>query len=218
MSAKVNPERRRYQSPRRQQQAAETRRQILRAAQRLFEEQGYALTSMAAIAAEADVALKTVYLAFDTKSGLMRGLWDTLLRGEPDIAVAQQPWYLEMLHEADPVRQLQLDARNSTAVKKRVCNLLLVLRDGAASDPEVDALWQLINTDFYANQHEVVRSLHRKKALQRGLDVNRATDILWTLIHPDVWHLLVGARGWTPERYEKWLADTTCAQLLRPTT
>ena len=215
MATNVNPERRRYQSPRRQQQAAETRRQILRAAQHLFEAQGYALTSMAAIAAGADVASKTVYLAFDTKSGLVRALWDTLLRGEPDIAVAQQPWYLEVLNEPDPVRQLQLNARNSTAVKKRVGNLLRVLRDGAASDPEVDTLWQLINTDFYANQREIVKSLQKKKALRRGLDVDRATDILWTLIHPDVWHLLVGARRWTADRYEKWLADTTCAQLLK---
>ena len=215
MPTNVNPERRRYQSPRRQQQAAETRRQILRAAQHLFEEQGYALTSMAAIAAGADVASKTVYLAFDTKSGLVRALWDTLLRGEPDIAVAQQPWYLEVLNEPDPVRQLELNARNSTAVKKRVGNLLRVLRDGAASDPEVDTLWQLINTDFYANQREIVKSLQKKKALRRGLEVDRATDILWTLIHPDIWHLLVGARGWTADRYEKWLADTTCAQLLK---
>ncbi len=170
---------------------------------------------MAAVADEAGVSLKTVYLGFDTKSGLVRVLWDTLLRGEADIAVAQQPWYRQVLDEPDPVRQLQLNARNSTAVKKRVANLLRVLRDGAPSDPDVDALWQLINTDFYANQREIVKSLQRKKALRRGLDVDRATDILWTLIHPDVWHLLVGARGWTPDRYEKWLADTTCAQLLK---
>jgi AcrR family transcriptional regulator len=149
---------------------------------------------MAAVADEAGVSLKTVYLAFDTKSGLVRSLWDKRLRGEADIAVAQQPWYREVLDEPDPVRQLQLNARNSTAVKKRVANLLRVLRDGAPSDPDIDALWQLINTDFYANQREIVKSLQRKKALRRGLDVDRATDILWTLIHPDVWHLLVGAR------------------------
>ncbi len=211
----VNPERRRYESPRREAQAAATRRQILAAAQRLFEAHGYASTTMAAVADEAGVSLKTVYLGFDTKSGLVRVLWDTLLRGEADIAVAQQPWYREVLDEPDPVRQLQLNARNSTAVKKRVANLLRVLRDGAPSDPDVDALWQLINTDFYANQREIVKSLQRKKALRRGLDVDRATDILWTLIHPDVWHLLVGARGWTADRYEKWLSDTTCAQLLK---
>ena len=216
MTTKVNPDRRRYESPRRKEQAAETRRQILRAAQLLFEEHGYAATTMAAVADEAGVALKTVYLAFETKSGLIRALWDTRLRGEDDIAVAQQPWYLEVLNEPDPVRQLQLNARNSTVVKLRIANLLRVLREGAPSDPDIDALWQLINTDFYANQREVVRSLQRKNALRRGLDVTKATDILWTLIHPDVWHLLVGARGWSAARYEKWLADTTCAELLKP--
>ncbi len=215
MSADVNPLKRRYESPRRREQAAATRREILGAAQRLFEENGYAATTMAAIADEAGVALKTVYLAFETKSGLIRALWDTLLRGEPDIAVAQQPWYLEVLQEPDPVRQLQVNARNSTVVKQRVANLLRVIRDGASSDPDVDALWQLINTDFYANQREIVRSLHKRKALRRGLDVTKAADILWTLIHPDVWHLLVTARGWTPAQYEKWLADTTCDQLLK---
>ena len=156
-----------------------------------------------------------MYLAFETKSGLIRALWDTLLRGEPDIAVAQQPWYLEVLQQPDPVRQLQLNARNSTVVKQRVANLLRVIRDGASSDPDVDALCQLINTDFFANQREIVRSLHKRKALRRGLDVTKAADILWTLIHPDVWHLLVTARGWTPAQYERWLADTTCDQLLK---
>jgi AcrR family transcriptional regulator len=63
-----------YNSSRRREQAAATRRDILGAAQRLFERQGYAATTMAAIAAEAGVALKTVYLAFETKSGvLLRG-------------------------------------------------------------------------------------------------------------------------------------------------
>ncbi len=217
MVTEVNPKRRRYESPRRREQAAATRRQILGAAQRLFEGQGYAATTMAAIADEAGVALKTVYLAFETKSGLIRSLWDTLLRGEPDVAVAQQPWYLEVLNEPDPARQLRLNARNSTVVKQRVANILRVLRDGAPSDPDVDALWQLINTDFYANQREVVKSLHRKKALRVGLGVDRATDILWTLIHPDVWHLLVTARGWTPQQYDRWLADTACEQLLKET-
>jgi hypothetical protein len=44
--------------------------------------------------------------------------------------------------------------------------------------------------------------------------VKRATDILWTLNHPDVWQLLVGERRWSPKQYEHWLADTSCEQLL----
>ncbi len=57
--------------------------------------------------------------------------------------------------------------------------------------------------------------LLEKKALRPGLDVTRATDILWTLNHPDLWLLLVRERGWTPEQYETWFRDTAGAQLLR---
>src|SRR2546423_13179759 len=103
---------RRYVSPRRRDQAAATRREILEAAQRLFERQGYAATSMAAIAAEAGVALKTVYLAFETKSGLLRAVWHLLLRGDEEpVPIGERRWYRELLDEPDPERQLRLTAR-----------------------------------------------------------------------------------------------------------
>src|SRR5438552_11937761 len=102
---------RRYDSSRRRDQAAATRRDILEAAQRLFERQGYAATTMAAIAAEAGVALKTVYIAFEVKSGVLRALWNLLLRGDADAApVAERAWYREILDEPDPARQLRLTA------------------------------------------------------------------------------------------------------------
>ena len=90
--------RRVYHSPRRREQAALTRQQILETAQRLFEQQGYAGTAMSAVAAEARVALKTVYLVFETKSGLLRALWDQLLGGGDDaVPVVDRPWYREMI-------------------------------------------------------------------------------------------------------------------------
>ena len=93
---------RRYDSPRRREQAAETRRQILAASQRLFERDGYAATSVAAIAAEAGVALKTVYVAFGTKSGVLRALWNVLLRGDDENApIAEREWYRSVLAEPD---------------------------------------------------------------------------------------------------------------------
>jgi hypothetical protein len=53
------------------------------------------------------VALKTVYLAFATKSGLLRALWDLRLKGDQDqAAVAERPWYREVVEEPDPERQL----------------------------------------------------------------------------------------------------------------
>jgi hypothetical protein len=152
MSTRGNDQRT-YNSPRRRGQAAATRAQILASAQRLFERDGYAATSMAAVAADAGVSLKTVYVA--------------------------------------------------------------VIQAAAPGDAEIGALWQRIQTEFHANQREVVESLHGKRALRTGLEVDTAADILWTLNHPGVYRSLVGDRGWTPERYERWLTDVLGSQLLR---
>src|SRR5262245_37327561 len=159
MTEAVNP-RRTYNSPRRREQAAATRRQILEAAGRLFERQGYAPTTMAAIAAEAGVALKTVYLAFETKSGVLRALWHVTLRGdEGSVPVAEQAWYRETLDEPDPVRQLRLNARNSRRGKERVAPVGEAIRTAAPGDPEIAELWSRIQTQYHENQRAIVESL-----------------------------------------------------------
>ena len=204
-----------YESPRRREQAAATRRDILDAAQRLFERQSYAATTMAAIAAEAGVALKTVYVAFDTKSGVLRALWNLLLRGdEGDVPVMDRRWYREVLEEPDPERQLRLNARNSRVVKLRIAPVLEVIRSAAPMDSDIGTLWSRIQSDFHDNQRSIVKAVDERRGLRPGLDVDRAADILWTLNHPDLWQLLVGQRGWTPDQYEQWFGDTACAQLL----
>ena len=206
---------RRYESPRRREQAAATRRAILEAAQRLFERQGYAATTMAAIAAEAGVALKTVYVAFETKSGLLRVLWHLRLRGdEEDVPVAGRRWYQEVLDERDPDRQLRLVARNSRMVKERAGPMLAVIRSASATDADAAELWARIQADFYDNQKAIVEALHARQGLRRGLSVDRAADVLWTLNHPDLWLLLVGERGWTAQEWERWFAETLRSQLL----
>ena len=214
MTEPVNPKRS-YNSPRRRKQAEETRREILEAAQRLFERQGYAATTVAAIAAEAGVALKTVYLAFETKGGVLRALWNLLLRGdEDDTPVAERAWYRETLDEPDPERQLRLNARNSRAGKERVAAVGEAIRTAASTDPEIAALWDRIESNYHENQGLIVESLAAKDALAPGLDVETATDILWTINHPTVWQLLVLRQGWTPQRYEEWCVRTACSQLL----
>jgi len=172
---------------------------------------------MAAVAAEAGVALKTVYLAFETKRGILLALWHLLLRGDEEPApVGERPWFREVLDEPDPRRQLELNARNSRTVKERAGALLQVLRDAAPADPELAALWSRIEAEFHDNQRSVVETLNSKHALRPGLDVARATDVLWTLNHPSLYWLLVGERGWTPTEYERWLAAALSSQLLRP--
>ena len=210
----VNPKRR-YDSPRRREQAQMTRQAILQAAERLFVEHGYVVTTMAQVASAADVSLKTVYLVFDTKAGLLRALWHLQLRGDQDDApVAQRTWYQEVLDEADPAVKLSLNARNARAVKERAGALLGVIRNAAMVDPDISDLWKRISTDFHDNQRAIVTSLEAQGALRPGLGVDEAADILWALNHPDLWHLLVSERGWTPQAWERWFSETSCRELL----
>ena len=207
---------RRYDSSRRRAQAAATRADILDAAQRLFEANGYAATTMEAIAAEAGVALKTVYVAFETKSGLLRALWNHLLRaGRDEVPVAEQAWYRDVVAETDPEEQIRATARASRVVKERIGGVLEVIRSAAPVDPDIAVLWDRIQSDFHANQRVIVESLRKKRALRRGLGVDRATDILWTLNHPNTWQLLVDERGWSGAEWEAWFSETARTQLLR---
>ena len=77
-----------------------------------------------------------------------------------------------MLGEPEPARQLELNARNSRAVKERIGAVLDVIRHAAALDEETAALWSRIQSDFYDNQRAVVRSLDEKGALSIAYDAS----------------------------------------------
>ena len=162
----VNPKRS-YDSPRRREQAAATRRDILAAAQRLFEEQGYSATTMAAIAKEAGVVLKTVYATFETKSGVLRALWNLLLRGDDaDVPVMDRAWYREVLEEPDPERQLQLNARNARVVKTRIAGVLKVIRQRPSSTPRAPSCGRASSPTSTTTRGRSCESLDAKGALR----------------------------------------------------
>ncbi|HEX5728417.1 helix-turn-helix domain-containing protein [Microbacterium sp.] len=206
---------RRYDSPHRRAQAEATRRAILDSAQRLFERQGYSATSVPAIAEEAGVALKTIYVYFETKATVVHALWDARLGGdEAGIPVLERAWFRALVEEPVPERKLRLVAAQARRVKSRSGALLQVIRAAASADPDIASLWASIEVKLLDVQRAIVEQLNATGSLAASLDVARATDILWTLNHPDVWHLLVSARGWTGEEYERWMGDVLCSQLL----
>ncbi|MCE7010406.1 TetR/AcrR family transcriptional regulator [Kibdelosporangium philippinense] len=209
-----SPGGRSYHSPRREAQAKATRREILETARRLFREQGYAATSVPVVAREAGVSTKTVYLSFPTKRQLLLSVWDLALHGDDEqIPVADRDWFREMIDEPDPSRQLYLYCCTAHT-KVRFADVLEVIRGAAAADPEIAELWQKMQAEFYDNQRRIVVALDEKGGLRPGLSVDDANDLLWTLNHPTVFHMLVAERGWSPEKYRDWLYATLRQQLL----
>src|SRR5207247_2221626 len=93
MTEVVKP-RRRYESRRRDAQAAQTRREIVAAAGTLFRDRGYAATSMPLIAADAGVVVETFYRAFGSKAGLFRAVMEAVLAGgaqRAEVPVEERP-------------------------------------------------------------------------------------------------------------------------------
>lgn len=215
MRKDVKP-RRRYDSPRRREQAAATRLAILEAAERLFAEQSYAGTSVDEIAAAAGVALKTVYAVFGTKPELLRALWNLRMRGDEEpVPLADRPWFRETVSEPDPGRRLALVAHNARIVRERTGVLPQVVRQAAPLDERIADLWENFQRELYERgMREVAKTLERDGVL--AVDVRAATDILWTLTHPDLYLLLVDERGWKPDAYERWLLVALRMQLLTP--
>jgi AcrR family transcriptional regulator len=214
MAERVKPTRR-YESPRRREQAEATRREILDAAERLFLSDGYAVTTMAAIAQEARVSLRTVYVAFETKAGVLRALWNQRLRSDqPGVPMTEHPDVLAALDEADPERSLRMNARNSRLGKERIGHLAVLIRTAAPIDPDIAELRDRIDHEYRELQRRLVERLHRRRALKKGLGVDRATDILWVINHPDTWRLYMD-RGWTGDEYEGWVGDAAVRELLR---
>lgn len=206
-----------YASARRAEQSAALRLSILNAAENLFAQHGYAATSVKAIAEQAEVALKTVYLAFENKRALLMALFDRRIRGDGEaVPVVEREWFRESLEATEPRRLVQLIARNSRHVKGRATAVLEIIRAAAPGDPQIGELWEYLQKDFHANQRLFIERLRKLGGLRAGLGVDAAVDILWTLNHPNVYRLLVIDRQWTPERYETWLAESLTAQLLAP--
>jgi prophage antirepressor-like protein len=43
--------------------------------------------------------------------------------------------------------------------------------------------------------------------LRRRLSVARAAEVIWSMNSPEFYLLLVEQRRWSPEEFERWLAD-----------
>lgn len=204
-----------YHSPRRAEAARETRRAVLTAARQQFIEHGYAHTTLAAIAQAADVSLATVKLVAGTKPRLLVATIQAEVRRD-DVAVplVEQRWWKLLLAEPDPAGMLRQFVAAMATTLGRQADLFAVVWQAAASEPEIVALEQRARQSRWNDLRQVARVLAERGALRPELDLDTATDIIWSLASPQLYHLLVVDRGWSTARWETWLRDSLTTQLL----
>jgi AcrR family transcriptional regulator len=198
---KTPPETRRYRSTRRHQQAAQTRHDVLMAAVRLFATSGWTGTTMAAIAAEAGVAVETIYGGFGSKKQLLRAAMDVAIVGDTEpVALAERPEWQRMAQGSLDER-LRAGIALQGGTHERSAAIWTALADAASSDPEV-AGWRAEMEG--TRRTEVGRAFAMITDRPFGDD---ELDLLWALLGPEVYLKLVRERGWSQARYESTLVD-----------
>ena len=203
---------RRYSSPLRRQQAAQTRARILEAAGTLFAADGYGRTTIRAIADRADVAVDTVYATFGTKGRVLTALIDQRLAPSGEANVMDRPQARAVRDEPDQRRQLHLFARDIAEVVERVRPVYEILRTAAAVEPDMAAVHAEMDTYRLRNMRQVAGWLAERGPLR--VDVDRAAQIIWTLASPDVARMLCDGQRWSPDDYAEWLEDSLTRILL----
>lgn len=200
---------RRYYSPRRRAQADATRVGIVAAARRLFAEHGWAGTTVRGVARAAGVTEPTVYAAYGNKAGLAHALVDATAssadidRQAADLAAAQ----------GDPAGQLAAMVGFDRRLYEHGGDVLAVLRDAGRSNPELAAAYARGRAHADQLRHHVLAGWTHG-VLRAGLDRDEAVDIYAALCNIDVYRVLTGERGWSPDRAERWLHETLCCLLL----
>jgi TetR/AcrR family transcriptional regulator, regulator of autoinduction and epiphytic fitness len=185
------------------------------AARELFLDRGYGATTMEAISEAADVPPATVYRLFASKIGILKALLDVSIVGDDeDVAVTDRPEVRSMLSEEDAGAQLAGFVRLTMEINGRTAPVYRILESAAASDPEAGPLLDELTRQRTQGQRTITRSLARRGALRAGLRERDAADLIHALASPELYRLLVVDREWKVERYERWLCETLCSQLL----
>lgn len=204
---------RRYDASRRRAEAARTRARVLEVAERLLLADGYAATSVAAIAAAAGVSAELVYKTFGGKAGLVREIQRNGLLGEGPVPAPDR---------SDAVAATDLDARSllaewsrlSTEVAPRVSPIMLLVRSGAASDADLADLLVQMHAQRLERMTLNARRLMAHAGVRRGVGLEEVRDVLWTYTSEELYDLLVLRRGWTIDGYREFLFRGMSGQLL----
>ena len=190
-----------------------TRRKITDAATELFVVEGYGATTLEQIAARAGVAVQTVYFHFGNKSSVLKEAVDIAVVGDDQpVGILDRPWLDEARAASDPAQVIALWTAYGSGILTRVGPIMKVVRDAAVVDPAMAEQWATNEAQTASAFRVLAEQLDAMGALR--VPVEEAVDILCALSGLDV-YLSLAARGWTPQQWERFVADSLAHSLLR---
>ncbi len=192
-----------------------TRGAILAAAARLFVDPGYAATPLTAVAAEAGVAVQTVYKVFGTKKALLSDLIDVTIAGDDEqVPLARRQFVDDIRALTDPRAMLERYARHLTEVQARQAAVMVALAGAATADPEAAVIWRKNQEERRNGMSMFAADLAATGGLRPELSADRVVDVLWLAMDVRNYDYLVREQGWSAEEFQGWYVDTVAAAIL----
>ena len=198
----------------RSEKARLTRARILDAAGELFVRDGYGATALQDIAERAECAVQTIYYGFGNKQTVLKEVVDRTIAGDDEpVATMDRPWFRTALAAGTADEHLRLHVEGTRAVLERVAPIMKMVEAAAATDPGIADLWPNQEDPRLTVQTTVATSLVGKPGARADITVERAADILFGLLSPELYLLLVSDRQWSPADWETWTYQTLLPQL-----
>jgi AcrR family transcriptional regulator len=204
-----------YDSSRRQAQARQTQRAVLRAAHDLFVERGYGRTTIADVARAAGVSPETIYGTFKNKATLLHRVWDVTIGGDDQAVVFhERPEIKAIRAEPDLAERLMMHARMFTAIARRITPFLLAVRGAAGTETSAAEMLADIGRQRYAGM--AVMAAEAAATGQLAVTEEECHDLVWATTDGMLWQSLVIDRGWDEDRFAEWLGRMWVAALVAP--
>ena len=211
MAREVKSPRRSYHSPLRADQAKQTRRKVLESARRLFVENGYAGTTVAAVATDAGVSPETIYLSLGGKRGLLEGVME--ITGPHDSAADDEEWWAMVAGLTQAPERLDRMVEYSCRILARTQPIHAIIRGASDSEPFAADFGRRLLAERLANQTERIRRFIAKD-LRPGLSIDEAGQRYCVLTSPELFHLLTVEMAWTVEQHQRWVTELMRTELL----
>jgi AcrR family transcriptional regulator len=210
----VTEVKRSYDASGRRERARARRLAVVLAARELFERDGFRPTTIAAIAARADVSAESVYKGFGTKAAVAKAVFDQVIAGDDEpVPVAERPAMQALRDEPDVRRKIAMFAEGLAQRQARSAKVQILIRDGRHVDDSLAPVWTKLTDEGLAGMTTLGRHLLGTGQLRDGIDLEEVRDVLWNYLAIDSYERLVLTQGWPLERYSRWLAHAITSAL-----
>lgn len=173
-----------------------TRAALLSAARRLIEEQGFAATTLTAIAQQAGVTPRALYLHFSSRGELLAALHSDLGEREELATSLQKVW-----DSLDAASALDEWARHVARAHPRILAISRAVEYDRRGDQDAAEIWSLTMNRWSMGARRLAQWLADEHRLAAPWTVDTAADMIWALMSFDFLERLTVDKGWSRDAF-----------------